>query len=452
MIQVLTLALWLLLGPLAPSSIAATSAEPSPPPDTVRPLPGGFDSVPMFNSNSPEVVQEPGILLSTLPPDGRTNTAVHLNYRFKGRFNVFLHHIAKAKTPEDLRTLYVAVLLYNNGKKPVTVRIEEAASYLSQPDAPFIPMEPICEGTDKTIYAGPGDRVMTELLKGVKQPGWPAALTVPPDGYAVLMNLPIPVKGLVPPLNGRSALLKLNSDAPVYASSIATFPSSDSPPTLDEWLKVLHSGIQASPREKPATTGEPGLPLIYGRVSGVQNGSTWSADLTDSAKHSTLSLPAPGSTVSFPISTVIRGTFGTKQIQSAPLAVRTPDTAVAAHGNYAVRYDLRIPLKNDTSRRQAVSLLLQSPLKSDQQAPLQFQTPPATQVHFRGTIKVSYRDDKGVSVARFIHLVLTKGDPGQSLVNLQLKPHELRQLRVEFYYPPDATPPQVLTVRNSGPV
>jgi hypothetical protein len=192
--------LLLLLSPLA-------AAQEASAPNTVRPLPGGLDRIPMFNSNSPEVIQEPGVLLSTMPPDGRTNPSVHLNYPLSGDFNVFLHHIAKAKTPDDLRTLYIAVLLYNKGAKPATLTIKEAASYLSQPDAPFVPMEGICESTDKNVYAGPGDRVMTEILKGLKQEGWPAAISVPAGGYAVLLNLPVPVVGLTPPLNGRSALL-----------------------------------------------------------------------------------------------------------------------------------------------------------------------------------------------------------------------------------------------------
>src|SRR5439155_10779121 len=64
-------------------------------PGEVRRLPGRLNTVPMFNSNSPEVIQEPGILLSTFDFD----------YALKGDFDVFFHHIAKAKGPEDNRTL-----------------------------------------------------------------------------------------------------------------------------------------------------------------------------------------------------------------------------------------------------------------------------------------------------------------------------------------------------------
>jgi len=40
-------------------------------PQSVRPLPGGLDRVPTFNSNSPELVRTGGILLSTFPPSGK---------------------------------------------------------------------------------------------------------------------------------------------------------------------------------------------------------------------------------------------------------------------------------------------------------------------------------------------------------------------------------------------
>lgn len=61
----------------------------------VRALPGSLDEVPVFNSNSPEVVQQDGILLSTFPPEGMANPEAHLNYAFNGRFDIFAHHIAR---------------------------------------------------------------------------------------------------------------------------------------------------------------------------------------------------------------------------------------------------------------------------------------------------------------------------------------------------------------------
>ena len=89
---------------------ATPMPAPAPPAEIVqsqevRRLPGQLDNVPVFNSNSPELVQTEGILLSTFPPNGKSTPAAHLNFSFQGRFDIFAHHVAKALTPDDLRTL-----------------------------------------------------------------------------------------------------------------------------------------------------------------------------------------------------------------------------------------------------------------------------------------------------------------------------------------------------------
>ncbi len=68
----------------------------------MRPLMGSLDDVPMFNSNSPEIVQTEGILLSSFPSEGMAHPKAHLNFPFQGRFDLFTHHISKAPPPVDL--------------------------------------------------------------------------------------------------------------------------------------------------------------------------------------------------------------------------------------------------------------------------------------------------------------------------------------------------------------
>ncbi|CDN10734.1 hypothetical protein RintRC_0698 [Richelia intracellularis] len=79
----------------------------------VRLSPGKLNTIPTFNSNSPEKVLNPGILLSTFPPQGKQEPTAHLNFPFKGRFDVFAHHLAQTRIPGDLRTLYLGILLHN---------------------------------------------------------------------------------------------------------------------------------------------------------------------------------------------------------------------------------------------------------------------------------------------------------------------------------------------------
>ncbi|NJR66112.1 MAG: DUF3370 family protein [Leptolyngbyaceae cyanobacterium CRU_2_3] len=130
----------------------------------VRPLPGRLDTVPVFNSNSPELIQSEGILLSTFPPDAMQVPSAHLNYAFNGRFDLFAHHIAKGLNPDDTRTLYLGVVVYNPSDQPVTLDILQAVSYLSQ-DAPFFDLPAYVGNPMGTVFAGPGSRTTSDILR-----------------------------------------------------------------------------------------------------------------------------------------------------------------------------------------------------------------------------------------------------------------------------------------------
>lgn len=427
-------------------------------PQTVRILPGRLDEVLVFNSNSPEVVQTEGILLSTFPKAGKTSPEAHLDRVFRGRFDIFAHHISnQAKTPDNIKTLYLGILLQNPSTKPVTVNVLQAASYLSQPDAPFIDLPPMTDNALGNVYAGPGDRVTNEVLRGQRQSSWPAKLIIPPGESAMLFNAPIPVKEFVPPANGRSTLAYLRSNGPIYVASLAMYAKTDEAgqeraPTLNEWEALLKTGALSGPRDKVPTLPKAKGKLIYGRVAGVARGGRWLAQLTDPGKPSQrLTIPNPGEAFSYPLSSLDRGTFGTGQIQSAPMVARYPDTAYAAHGNYAVQYNLTLPLYNPTEMAQKVTLMLQTPLKADAKpTELSFFNPPPKRVFFRGTVRVRYKDDGGNPQTRYIQLVQFRGQQGDPLVELNLEPKTSRLVQVDFLYPPDATPPQVLTVQTKS--
>lgn len=453
---------FLLIFPIA----QITPPPAAPPPEEivqqqqVRPLPGNLDSVPVFNSNSPEKVLKEGILLSTFPSEGKKVPTAHLNFPFKGRFDVFAHHVAQAPTPEDLRSLYLGIILHNPGKQPVTVNILQAASYLSQPDAPFAELPSKSENILGTIFAGPGDRVMYDVLRGQRQDTFPPQMIIPPGESRMLMNAPIPVNGLTPPLNGRSTLMRLWSNDTVYAASLAMFApknpdGSEREPTLEEWQNLLDNGDLSGPRDKvPTPLEETNKPIIYGRVAGVAQGTEWKALLIDDPKTQHLTIPSPGLAFSYALSALDRGTLGTSQIQSAPMLVRYPDTAYRAHGNYTVQYSLTLPLYNNTQNPQTVMVSMQTPIKEDQltKQGLRFLNPPAPQVFFRGSVRVRYKDDQGLPQTQYLHLVQKRGQQGESLVMLNMKAGERRLVEVDFLYPPDATPPQVLTVQTMNNV
>ncbi len=451
--------------PLLLNLLLAQSTPPTPPPEEVvqpqevRLLPGQLNNIPTFNSNSPELVLKEGILLSTFPPAGKKVPTAHLNFPFKGRFDVFAHHIARAEPPEDLRSLYLGIIVHNPGSTPVKVNILQGASYLSQPDAPFMDLPSLSRNTLGTVYAGPGDRVMSDVLRGRRQNIFPAQIEIPPGQSQMLLNLPIPVKGLTPPLNGRSTLMRLQSDGTVYAASMAMFAKmntdgSERAPSVEEWQNLLENSDLSGPRDKtPTPLEETGKPRIYGRVAGVASGTQWRALLTDTPKTKYLTIPQPGQVFSYAFNTLHGGTLGTGQIQSANMLVRYPDTAYRAHGNYGIQYSLKLPLYNNTQSLQTVSISMQTPLKEDQlvKPGLRFFSTPARQTFFRGTVRIRYKNDQGKPQTKFMHLVQKRGQPGEPLILLKMKSGDRRLVEVDFLYPPDATPPQVLTVATQPP-
>jgi Protein of unknown function (DUF3370) len=454
----------------------AQSTPNTPPPkevvqsQEVRPLPGQLDKVPTFNSNSPELVLKEGILLSTFPSKGKKVPTAHLNFPFRGRFDIFAHHIAKAEPAEDLRSLYMGLILHNPGSQAVKVSVLQAASYLSQPDAPFIPLPALSENLLGNIFSGPGDRVMNDILRGRRQETFPAQIVIPPGQSQMLLNLPIPVKGLTPPLNGRSTLMRLRSNGTVYAASLAMFARTDADgseraPNLEEWQNLLNNGDLSGPRDKtPTPLEETGKPRVYGRVAGVASGTLWRASLVDNPKATSnsevlrisytdvLTIPQPGQAFSYGLSTLHGGTLGTGQIQSATMLARYPDTAYRAHGNYGIQYNLKLPLHNNTQSSQIVTVSIQTPLKEDRlvKPGLRFFSTPARQMFFRGTVRVRYKDDQGKPQTQFFHLAQRRGQPGEPLVLLNMKTGDRRLVEVDLLYPPDATPPQVLTVATQA--
>jgi Protein of unknown function (DUF3370) len=254
--------------------------------------------------------------------------------------------------------------------------------------------------------------------------------------------------------------MRLESDGPVYLANLAMYQISKSgtksgrsglqEPTLEDWQRMLVEGRLVYPRDVPPTSlDDPSIEkIIYGRVAGLSVGSEWVATLVDPGA-STLSIPQQGKAYSYPLSTVNRGTHGTRQIQSAPMLVRYPDTALRAHGNYAVHYNLTLPLANNSDREQSVTVSLQTPIKQDEYSDrLFFQDPPRGQVFFRGTVRVEYKSESGQTIRRYFHIVQRQGQQGQPIVSLNMMPGEKREVNIDLLYPPDATPPQVLTVRS----
>ncbi|MBD2580111.1 DUF3370 domain-containing protein [Oscillatoria sp. FACHB-1406] len=462
----------LLVPPLSPQEAALLAQRRLVQAQEIRPLPGQLDRVPVFNSNSPEVIYDTGILLSTLPPRGMSDARAHLNYPLQGRFDIFTHHIARGKNSSDWRPIYQGLLVYNPSNRPVTVSVIQGLSYVTNPDAPFIDLPPTVENPRGTIFSGPGSRLTNDILRGLNQSIFPERILIPPKSVQMLFSLPIRLG------NARSTLIRLRSDGPVHLASLAmpaplanppklqsgvdpqdllkvlemtpipARPVATRSPRLEEWAQLVVRGSLAYPRDlAPTPLDTKTEETVYGRVAGVALGSQWQTVVADDPIARSLNIPRPGEAFSYPLSTLDGGTLGTGQIQSAPMLVRYPDTAYRAHGNYGIHYYLTLPLSNNSDEQRRVAIAFSTPLKEDDRDDeLEFLDPPEDKIFFRGTVQVRYTDDRGATQTQFYHLVQRRGEQGKPLVTLSLSPRDRREVSIDFLYPPDATPPQVLTV------
>lgn len=413
----------------------------------VRRLPGGFNDRDCFNSNSPELVLSEGILLSTFPAQGMRHPEAHLNHAFEGEFNLFSHHVAKNEDSEDDRCLYLGYVMGNRTNRKIKIEIQAGASYLSQPDAPFISLPEVCLNDDGKVFAGPGDRVALEVLRGQKPANIPESIVLEAGETRLVFTLPVPVRHLKPALNGRSTLLKLKSNGPVYIAGIAKFSKRGEEgvsPSAAEYLSLLTDADFVRPRDEAPTPPAETSRIRYGRVAGIQHGTRWSGVISDKGS-SDLKIPEAGQSISYPISTVSGGTFGTNQVQSAELPFRYPDTAYQAHGNYGVEYDFALPLTNESQEERSVQVLFQSALKSNEKSPqVCFYNNAAPRAFFRGSIRV--RDG---SESKFWHLVQKQGAEGAKIAEFKMPPNSKHKIEVSFIYPADATPPQELTIKSN---
>ena len=435
---------------LAPPQLAADQQKSAQQTHTrqsqVRSLPGRLDDVLMVNDNNPELITGEGILVSTFPQ------APGLNLALNGRFDLFSHHVY-AGQPEQLEsTLWLAVVAEPAGDAPVTLRLREGSTSLSQATrkgqtaSPFLPLPTLMSESGTAIASGPGSKVAGDLLRGEIASELQQEWQLAPGSITPLVVLPIPVAGLDPLLNGRNLQLRLQSNGPVHLATLAAYGNGDKAPGPQTWSKLLKTGKHSPKEHQPTPRGARGR-MVYSRVSGVQIGSTWKATLVDPGSDSLNVADAP---ISWPISSLERGELQTGQIQTAELKAFDEGTAWAAHGNYGVEYDLTLPLRNQGSEQRTVAIALESPNKTGSgNGQLVFSSSNSGPVMFRGPIEVTGLDGQEgrPSGRRRFHLVLRRGQEGPELGQISLKPGQSRSVRVRLVYPADATPPQVLSLR-----
>ena len=209
----------------------------------VRALPGQLDDVLMVNDNNPELITGEGILVSTFPQSPGLNIALN------GRFDLFSHHVYAGQPDQLDSTLWLAVVAEPAGDAPVTLRLLNGSTSLSQATlkgqtaSPFLPLPALMAESGTVIASGPGSRVAGDLLRGDIASELQQEWRIAPGSVSPLVVLPIPVAGLEPLLNGRNLQLRLQSTGPVHIATLAAYGSGDKVPGPDKWRKLLLSLI-----------------------------------------------------------------------------------------------------------------------------------------------------------------------------------------------------------------
>ncbi|HZG41046.1 MAG TPA: DUF3370 family protein, partial [Nodosilinea sp.] len=81
---------------------------------------------------------------------------------------------------------------------------------------------------------------------------------------------------------------------------------------------------------------------------------------------------------------------------------------------------------------------------------LRFRRPPEDRVFFRGTVRLKFKNQMGLERTHYVHLVQRRGQEAEALLRLNIPAEARQDLEIDLVYPPDATPPQVITVLNGG--
>ncbi|MEB3223147.1 MAG: DUF3370 family protein [Candidatus Sericytochromatia bacterium] len=389
----------------------------------VQPLPGGLDQVPVLNSNHPEIVYGPGVIVSTLPGAG----ASHLNYPFMGPFEVFTHHQNRSE-----RDLFQALVLHNPGTAPVRVKVGPSAATITN-QAPYRDHGPVPAPDPWGMRAsGPGDKTAMDFLRGGRAIKADEVVLAPGETRVVhALRLP--------PGNEGTGAFRFTTEGPVNGAVVIE----DAPPTAASVKRRLDAGdLMPRSSHDPIAT-QPGAPgqLIFGRVAGVQTGAAWRGSLTTDGEAFRVTDQADSK--SWVLVGKRSNTLGTGQDQAAPLARRYGDTAYAAHGNYGVTYDLALPLRNDSQQPREVRLYFDSPGK-----PL----PQLSRV-FRGAIAIDVTDAAGRTRTEHVHVSQRAGEVATvPLTTIKLAPGEATSVRVRVVYPANSTPPHALRVETGEPL
>ena len=384
---------------------------------TARALQGSFNTVPVLHSNQPEAVNGPGILIDTSPGIAYSETGlamVNPTFRFEGPFGLHFHHIYSPSSPGPDRLgrrpeLSLAAVVINPSGVPVRLRLFRgavrnsfAAPYRGHQLLGVKPLGP------RPWNTGPGDATAVQMLRGRLDPDLPEELTVPPRSRLVLLRTDLPALGVV---NG---MLRGESDGPFHLAMVAA----PSPATDEEIFSHLDSRRLAPGRTYLTQLEAIERGLVFSRVSGVALGDTYQASLShDLERQGPLHVP---------LTSTVRQSFGTGEIQVNRLVARMLDSALENVGTYGVRFDVDFLLRGSG----AYAVVLSHPEVPGS----------ASSIAFRGSLELKQPEE-----IEALHVGLRSGE-SLTLTTLELWENQPLPLQLSLVQPADSIPGHLLSI------
>ncbi len=394
----------------------------------------GKGAVQQLNNNHPEIItslKDGNIAISTL-----SGTPTGLNHSFNGVFRLFSSNQNRTGA-----TLMQTVALRNPSDRPVTVTVSAWAT-TNTSEAPYQDPSKRADGTAfenlETLQRGstvtpngPGQYNAARILLGDNElPPQSRKVTIPPGGTVTLPSASLP--------NGNELITQgnLHSNGPVQVGIVYNTNT----PTAAQVEKQLQTGsrLGTSHHDKvPTPLGAPGA-IIFGRVAGVTETSTYRGVMSNSQDHSRYLVTGAGEQ-SFAFNTKRGVDLGTGRNEAARMIARNDNAAYESPLNYGAELNLGGAFHNPTNQPQRVQLFLDSPVSSNDSRVM------------RGSFEVKLRTSEGAPPqTQTVTVSQAQQTRGKTpLLEFTLQPGASAQVDLRTVYGANNTGPQAIRVVTS---
>ncbi|MGW2478017.1 DUF3370 family protein [Streptomyces sp. NPDC001665] len=293
---------------------APTAPGPTVARELLHQLPGAPGGPELVVSNNPETVTGPGWLMQHARTTSTRGGSAH---PLSGTFPLYLYHQNSTG-----KAAWLHVLVSNPGKAPVTVSARGAA--WTNADKPLV-QDPAARAGTGPCYATSADWLSGSLKQYL------SPVSVAPGKMVEAARLPM--TGSI--LDG---LLEITASAGVYTYTVVTTDGSTA------------TAINLSQTDTAAASGNivSQTDTTYGREAGVYGASRWNTG------PAVIEVAEAGHHLGIAVNTTVRQVAALDQ--TSPATAALSDSSARSWGNYGVRYDIDLELRNPASADRTVRL------------------------------------------------------------------------------------------------